>query len=47
MKPLMEYTSYRIYIRDFYAERKERSGFTWRDFAKVAELGLYMSLWFG
>lgn len=36
MKPLMEYTSYRIYIRDFYAERKERSGFTWRDFAKVA-----------
>ena len=32
----MEYTSYRIYIRDFYAERKERSGFTWRDFAKVA-----------
>ena len=35
MKPLMEYTSYRVYIRDFYAERKERLGFTWRDFAKA------------
>lgn len=32
----MEYTSYRVYIRDYYAERKERSGFTWRDFAKAA-----------
>ena len=36
MKPVMEYTSYRIYIRDYYTERKERSGFTWRDFAKAA-----------
>ena len=36
MKPVMEYTSYRVYIRDYYAERKERSGFTWRDFAKAA-----------
>ena len=36
MKPVMEYTSYRVYIRDYYAERKERCGFTWRDFAKSA-----------
>ncbi len=34
MKPVMEYNSFRVYIRDYYAERKDRSGFTWRDFAK-------------
>ena len=32
----MEYNSYRLYVRDYYAERKDRSGFTWRDFAKAA-----------
>ena len=32
----MEYSSYRVFIRDYYAERKIRSGFTWRDFAKAA-----------
>lgn len=32
----MEYNNYRVYIRDYYAERKDRSGFTWRDFAKSA-----------
>lgn len=36
MKPVMEYNNYRIYVRDYYTERKERSGFTWRDFAKSA-----------
>lgn len=36
MKPVMEYVNYRVYIRDYYAERKDRSGFTWRDFAKNA-----------
>ncbi|MCQ2090606.1 MAG: TIGR02147 family protein [Fibrobacter sp.] len=36
MKPVMEYNSFRVYIRDYYAERKDRSGFTWRDFAKSA-----------
>lgn len=36
MKPVMEYQNYRLYVRDFYAERKLRSGFTWRDFAKAA-----------
>ena len=36
MKPVMEYSSYRVFIRDYYTERKMRSGFTWRDFAKAA-----------
>lgn len=33
---MMEYNNYRLYIRDYYAERKDRSGFTWRDFARDA-----------
>lgn len=36
MKPVMEYQNFRLFMRDFYAERKLRSGFTWRDFAKAA-----------
>jgi len=36
MKPVMEYQNFRVYIRDYYAERKQRSGFTWREFAKAA-----------
>ena len=36
MKPVMEYQNFRLYVRDFYTERKIRSGFTWRDFAKAA-----------
>ena len=36
MKPVMEYQNFRIFLRDFYMERKQRSGFTWRDFAKAA-----------
>ena len=36
MKPVMEYQNFRLYVRDYYAERKLRSGFTWRDFAKAA-----------
>ena len=36
MKPVIEYSCYRVYIRDYYTERKERGGFTWRDFAKAA-----------
>lgn len=34
MRPIVEYLDYRKYILDFYKERKERSGFTWRDFAE-------------
>ncbi|MBQ3776795.1 MAG: TIGR02147 family protein, partial [Fibrobacter sp.] len=36
MKPVMEYNNFRIYMRDFYSEHKDRSGYTWRDFAKAA-----------
>lgn len=36
MKPVMEYNNFRLLVRDFYTERKLRSGFTWRDFAKAA-----------
>lgn len=36
MKPVMEYNNYRLYVRDYYMERKVRSGYTWRDFAKAA-----------
>ena len=37
MKDIFEYTSYRQYIADFYAERKVKSAFTWREFAKLAQ----------
>ena len=36
MKPVMEYQNFRIFMRDFYTDRKARSGYTWRDFAKAA-----------
>lgn len=36
MKDIFEYTSYRQYIADFYAERKVKFAFTWREFARMA-----------
>ena len=36
MKDIFEYTSYRQYIADYYAEKKVKSAFTWREFAKLA-----------
>ena len=36
MKDVLEYTGYRQYIADFYAERKVKSAFTWREFARMA-----------
>ncbi|MBR4786172.1 MAG: TIGR02147 family protein [Fibrobacter sp.] len=36
MKDVFEYTNYRQYIADYYAEKKAASSFTWREFAKVA-----------
>ena len=36
MKPITEYQDYRQYMRDFYAERKRCSYFTWRKFASLA-----------
>lgn len=36
MKDIFEYTGYRQYIADYYAERKVKSAFTWREFARMA-----------
>ena len=36
LKDVSEYTGYRQYIADFYAERKVKSAFTWREFARMA-----------
>lgn len=36
MKDVLEYTSYRQYIADFYAERKAKSAFSWQEFASLA-----------
>lgn len=36
MKDVFEYTGYRQYIADYYAERKVKSAFTWREFARMA-----------
>ena len=36
MKPIVEYTDFRMYMRDFYEDRKLRSAFSWREFSKNA-----------
>ena len=36
MKDILEYTSYRLYIADYYADRKAKSAFTWQEFANAA-----------
>lgn len=36
MRPIVEYNDYRIYMADFYEERKRTSAFTWREFARIA-----------
>jgi len=36
MKPITKYNDYRLYMRDFYEERKRVSYFTWREFASLA-----------
>ena len=36
MKNILEYTSYRLYIADYYADRKAKSAFTWQEFANAA-----------
>ena len=35
MKPVLEYSSFRQYLQDYYCERHE-FGFTWREFARLA-----------
>ena len=36
MRGILEYTSYRQYIADYYAERKAKFTFTWQEFATAA-----------
>lgn len=36
MKTVLEYLGYRKYILDYYLQRKNTSGFSWREFAKLA-----------
>jgi len=36
MKSVLEYLDYHAFIRETFAERKARTGFTWREFAKLA-----------
>ena len=36
MREILEYTSYRQYIADYYADKKAKSAFTWQEFANEA-----------
>ena len=36
MRPIVEYSDFRKYMRDFYEDRKLRSAFSWREFSKNA-----------
>ena len=36
MKDILEYTSYRQYIADYYAEKKAKTAFTWQEFTRAA-----------
>ena len=36
MKEILEYTDYRQYIADYYADRKAKTAFSWQEFAKTA-----------
>ena len=36
MRPITEYKDYRLYMQDFYDERKRTGAFSWREFSKQA-----------
>ena len=36
MKDVLEYSDYRQYIADYYAEKKAKSAFTWQSFTRAA-----------
>jgi len=36
MKDILEYTGYRQYIADYYADKKAKSAFTWQEFTRAA-----------
>lgn len=35
---IFEYTNYRLFLKDYYEERKAQEGFTYRDFSRLAEM---------
>ena len=43
MKTVFDYTNYRLFLKDFYEERKEKEGFTYRDFSKLT--GMNSTSW--
>ncbi len=43
MKNIFEYNNYRTFLKDYYEERKEREGYTYRDFSQ--ETGMNSSSW--
>ena len=43
MKSIFEYTNYRLFLKDFYEERKAESGFTYRDFSELT--GMNSTSW--
>jgi uncharacterized protein (TIGR02147 family) len=43
MKSIYEYTNYRLFLKEYYEERKAAEGFTYRDFARLA--GMNSTSW--
>lgn len=43
MKSVFEYTNYRLFLKEYYEERKEKEGFTYRDFSKLT--GMNSTSW--
>jgi uncharacterized protein (TIGR02147 family) len=43
MKNIFEYTNYRIFLKEYYEERKSQEGYTYRDFSR--ETGMNSSSW--
>ncbi|HKP98472.1 MAG TPA: TIGR02147 family protein [Fibrobacteria bacterium] len=43
MKSVYEYTNYRLFLKDYYEDRKAAEGFTYRDFARLA--GMNSTSW--
>lgn len=43
MKSVFEYTNYRLFLKEYYEERKEKDGFTYRDFSKLT--GMNSTSW--
>jgi uncharacterized protein (TIGR02147 family) len=38
VKSIFEYANYRVFLKDYYEERKAQEGFTYRDFSRLAEM---------